>query len=48
MIHQFCPLSLIRGIAVRSDVVKNTVEEILAQFPTGPHPIVKAMPGWYY
>ena len=48
LIHRLCPITIIRGIAVRNEVMKSRVEEILAQFPNEHHPIAKAMPGWYY
>lgn len=48
MVHRFCPLDVIRGIAVRDSQMASRVEAILKQFPDRFHPVVKAKPGWYY
>jgi hypothetical protein len=48
LVHQFLDWSLIKGIAVINDTVKQQVEAVLAEFPRLHQPPVKVIPGWYY
>jgi hypothetical protein len=48
LVHQFCPWSLIREIAVVNDAAKRRVEAILRQFPGQQEFLVSVKPDWYY
>jgi hypothetical protein len=48
LIHRFCPWSLILGIAVLNDKMKNQVEAILTRFPGEMRKKVVIKKDWYY
>ena len=48
MVHQFLGWSVIKGVAVINDEVKQQVELVLAAHPHSHQPPVKVKLGWYY
>ena len=48
MIHGFYPWSLIRGIAVCSEEMKEVVETMLDKYPEGDRKKVAVVKAWYY
>ncbi len=48
LVHSFCDWSLIKGIAVLNNQMKQNVEEIMANYPDRNQPPVKILPTYYY
>ena len=48
LVHSFCDWSLIQGIAVLNDQMKQNAEEIMANYPYRNQPPVKILPTYYY
>lgn len=48
LVYQHLDWSLIKGIAVINDTVKQQVEAVLAAYPHHHQPSVKTLPSWYY
>ncbi|HAT1879868.1 TPA: DUF4433 domain-containing protein [Legionella pneumophila] len=48
LVHSFCDWSLIKGIAVLNDQMKQNVEAIMANYPNRNQPPVKILPRYYY
>jgi hypothetical protein len=48
LVHHFLDWSLIKGVAVINDTIKQQVEEVLAEYPHLHQPPVKVKRGWYY
>lgn len=48
LIYRFMCWSLVKGIAVINDAVKQQVETVLAAYPHRHQPPVRTLPNWYY
>jgi hypothetical protein len=48
LVHQLCPWSLIREIAVVNAQMRDRVDAIQTTFPAPQRKMVKIEPSWYY